>query len=279
MTTATLNSPHPTPASTTLESHQDGPILQFCDVDFAYAGTPILQGFNWQLEAGQTWMVLGPSGIGKTTLLYLIAGLRQVQAGQVMVGGTTVTKPPSNVGLMLQDYGLLPWYKVEANVALGLRLRGVARRERVQSARQWLEALGIAHLAHRYPLQLSGGQRQRVALARLLVLNPSIMLLDEPLSALDELTRERLQQQLFNLTRRADDTQDDAQQRTTVMVTHNIEEAVLLGTHVLVIPEATPINKVTVLTSPFAEQTSLPRRDEPAFLAFSSKLRQLVGLT
>ncbi len=279
MISATLNHPHVTPASTTIESYQDGPILQFCDVSFAYAGTPILEGFNWQLDAGQTWMVLGPSGIGKTTLLYLIAGLRRAQAGQVVVGGEVVSRPPTNIGLMLQDYGLLPWYKVEANVALGLRLRGVARRERVRQARAWLEALDIVHLAHRYPLQLSGGQRQRVALARLLVLNPSIMLLDEPLSALDELTRERLQQQLFNLTRHSADAQDDAHQRTTVMVTHNIEEAVLLGTHVLVIPEATPISKATVLTSPFAGQTTLPRRDEPAFLAFSSKLRQLLGLT
>jgi NitT/TauT family transport system ATP-binding protein len=242
--------------------------VQLEQVTFGYQ-TPILENFSWQLHPGETWAIVGASGIGKTTLLYLLAGLRKPQSGQVIYRGEVLEKTPPGVGLMLQDYGLLPWYRVDANVALGLKLRGVAKRERLARSRAWLERLGIDHLARRFPLQLSGGQRQRVALARLLVLEPDMMLLDEPLSALDELTRERLQKQLFSLTRDA--------QRTTVIVTHNIEEAALLASHVMVIAERTPISEVTVLPSPFAGEV-MPRREEPHFLAFTRQIRDLLGL-
>lgn len=238
-------------------------------VTFGYQ-TPILQDFSWQLQPGESWAVVGASGIGKTTLLYLLAGLRTPQHGQVIYHGEPLTKTPAGVGLMLQDYGLLPWYRVEANVALGLRLKGVSRRERLARSRTWLQRLGIDHLAGRFPVQLSGGQRQRVALARLLVLEPTLMLLDEPLSALDELTRERLQRQLFTLTR--------STTRTTVMVTHHIEEAALLASHVMVIPEQTPISHVTVLANPLAGDT-MPLRDDPRFITFTRQIRDLLGLT
>lgn len=242
--------------------------VQLEQVTFGYQ-TPILKNFSWQLHPGETWAVVGASGIGKTTLLYLLAGLRKPQRGQVLYRGEVLEKTPPGVGVMLQDYGLLPWYRVEANVALGLKLRGVGKRERVERSRAWLERLGIDHLARRFPLQLSGGQRQRVALARLLVLEPDTMLLDEPLSALDELTRERLQRELFSLTREG--------QRTTVMVTHHIEEAALLASHVMVIPEKTPIADVTVLPSPFSGEV-MPAREDPQFLAFTRQIRDLLGL-
>jgi len=242
--------------------------VQLEQVTFGYQ-TPILKNFSWQLHLGETWAIVGASGIGKTTLLYLLAGLRKPQRGQVLYRGEVLEKTPAGVGLMLQDYGLLPWYRVEANVALGLRLRGVGKKERIERSRAWLGKLGIEHLAKRFPLQLSGGQRQRVALARLLVLEPDMMLLDEPLSALDELTRERLQRELFTLTR---DTE-----RTTVIVTHHIEEAALLASHVMVIPEKTPIADVTVLRSPFSDRT-MPAREDPQFLAFTRQIRDLLGL-
>lgn len=242
--------------------------VQLEQVTFGYQ-TPILEHFSWQLQAGETWAIVGASGIGKTTLLYLLAGLRKPQHGRVMYQGEVLEKTPTGVGLMLQDYGLLPWYRVEANVALGLKLRGVGKKERLGRTHAWLERLGIEHLAKRFPLQLSGGQRQRVALARLLVLEPDLMLLDEPLSALDELTRERLQRELFGLAREA--------KRTTVMVTHHIEEAALLASHVMVIPEKTPIADVTVLRSPFSGKV-LPAREDPQFLAFTRHIRDLLGL-
>lgn len=263
MVDVTLEPPRATPATQEIVTG-----MQLEQVTFGYQ-TPVLKDFSWQLNAGETWAIVGASGIGKTTLLYLLAGLRKPQCGRVVYRGEVLEKTPAGVGLMLQDYGLLPWYRVEANVALGLKLRGVGKKERLRRTQAWLERLGIDHLARRFPLQLSGGQRQRVALARLLVLEPDMMLLDEPLSALDELTRERLQRELFTLTRDA--------QRTTIMVTHHIEEAALLASHIMVIPEKTPITDVTVLRSPFVGKV-MPAREDPQFLTFTRQIRDLLGL-
>lgn len=246
-------------------------VIALEDVTFGYhADQPIIHDFSWQITAGETWSVLGPSGSGKTTLLYLLAGLRQPQRGTVRFRGETLTKPTTDVGLMLQDYGLLPWMTAERNVQLGLKIRRVPRARRYQIRREWLERMNIGHVAKKYPAQLSGGQRQRVALARVLALETDVLLLDEPLSAVDELTRERLQQTLRAITRELG--------VTMVMVTHSVEEAALLTQNVLVFPENAPLNDPIVMRSPFAGQSEMPRRTDADFQNYCAEIRTALGL-
>ncbi len=241
------------------------PLLEFSGVTFGYdAEQPVLKGFDWALPAGEFCSVIGPSGSGKTTLLYLAAGLRLPQAGEVYLGGTRVREPSGEVGLQLQEYGLLPWYSARRNVEVALSIKGVAKNDRRERARFWLDRLGLAAAADRYPAQLSGGQRQRVALARQFALGHDLLLLDEPLSAVDELAREGLQRELFQLTRDG--------HKTTLMVTHSIEEAVLLSTRILLITDHTPVTQAHLLLTPFAGR--LPERSEPEFQELCAGIRE-----
>jgi NitT/TauT family transport system ATP-binding protein len=209
---------------------------------FAYTGQPpVFDGFSWQVEAGEIWAVLGPSGCGKSTLLMLLAGLIHPQGGGVAVGGERIERPRPRTGLILQEYGLLPWATVWDNAALGLRIRRfygpdgrhVPRDARVDDAEaqarvdHWLERLDIAELAPKYPSQISGGQRQRTAIARTLALEPDVLLMDEPFSSLDAPTREGLQMLTLELCAEAE--------LTVVLVTHNIEEAAFMGQRILVL--------------------------------------------
>jgi ABC-type nitrate/sulfonate/bicarbonate transport system ATPase subunit len=215
-------------------------MIELRDITFAYpGGAAIFDRFSWCARRGQAWSVIGPSGCGKTTLLNLLAGLYRPTAGQILIDGQPLQRPRPRTGLILQDYGLLPWATIRANTALGLDIRafygpdGVHapadevlddREERVTG---WLKRLGILHLAWQYPHQVSGGQRQRVAIARTLALNPDVLLMDEPFGALDEPTRQDLQHLTAQLQREHG--------LTTVIVTHNIEEAVFLGQNILVL--------------------------------------------
>ena len=159
-------------------------------LSFAYpGGGEIFSGFNWEVERGHSWAVLGPSGCGKTTLLYLLAGLNLPGQGAVVVDGEKLPRPRPQTGLVLQDYGLLPWATVADNISLGLRIRQFygpdgrhAPRQSAESSglEGWLMRLGLAGLENKYPGSLSGGQRQRVAIARTLILQPDLLLMDEP---------------------------------------------------------------------------------------------------
>lgn len=235
-------------------------------VTFGYdVRKPILQEFSWEIQAGASWALIGPSGGGKTTLLYLLAGLRKPQTGQVLVGNLPVIKPRRSTGLILQDYGLLPWATARDNIALGLKIRGADKARRHKVVDHWLQTLDIAAVAGRYPAQLSGGQRQRVAIARTLALDPDLLLMDEPFSALDALTREALQNELIalGLTERL----------TSVLVTHNIEEAVFLGKRIGVLGP-TPMQTLTVVENPQAGK--LDYRGKPEFYACCEQIRMLV---
>lgn len=240
------------------------------DVTFAYTpGNPILQNFSWSIQDGESWSILGSSGSGKTTLLYLIAGLRQPQMGRVCFKGEPLTGPNKDVGLMLQTYGLLPWMTAERNVQLGLKIRGVPRRERHRIRAEWLERMQISHIARSYPAQMSGGQRQRVALARVLALQTDVLLLDEPLSAVDELTRERLQTTLWQIKNEL--------RRTMVLVTHSVEEAALLTDNVLVFSDDGAHETPVILKSPLPPG-QMPHRDDPAFQKFCASIRKALRL-
>ena len=212
-------------------------MIEISSITFGYPqNAPIFQGFNWRVQRAQTWAILGSSGCGKTTLLYLLAGLRIPTAGTIEIDGESLTRPRPRSGLILQDYGLLPWATVSENVGLGLRVRdfygedGKHTPENFQpenNVEHWLDRLGLNEVADKYPAQISGGQRQRTAIARTLALSPDLLLMDEPFSSLDAITREDLQNLTLSLC--------EEQQLTFVIVTHAIEEAVSLGKKILLL--------------------------------------------
>ncbi|HEY5541566.1 MAG TPA: ATP-binding cassette domain-containing protein, partial [Coriobacteriia bacterium] len=168
--------------------------LQFDGIGMTYEGSDrsvrALDALSLSVAEGEPVAVIGPSGCGKSTLLLIAAGLLKPTEGAVRVGGSAVTRPRRETALILQDFGLLPWKTVMANAALGLTVRGVARAEAHERATDALERVGIAEFARAYPGELSGGMRQRLALARAVALDADLLLMDEPLSALDALKRE-----------------------------------------------------------------------------------------
>jgi iron(III) transport system ATP-binding protein len=189
-------------------------------VSFGYGGPLILDDVSLRVSKGEFFAFLGPSGSGKTTLLRLVAGFGTPTAGTIRVGARDVTSVPPwkrNVGMVFQSYALWPHMTVEANVAFGLEQRGLNRADIAQKVRRGLELVGLAHLAERRPAQLSGGQQQRVALARTLVVEPEVLLLDEPLSNLDAKLRVEMRHEIAALQKKLG--------LTTIYVTHDQEEA------------------------------------------------------
>ena len=207
----------------------------------SYGGKAVLEDVSFTLGWEETLAVVGPSGCGKTSLLYLLGGLSSPDSGRVLLKGTPVTRPTSDISIILQDYGLLPWRTVIDNVALGLKLHGVGRAERREKARAQLAELGIIGRDQDYPANLSGGEQQRVAIARAFVTQPGLMLLDEPFSSLDALTREQLQRTLLDVWRK--------RRIPYVLVTHSLEEAVMLGKRIMVM-SGRPARPVAVFDNP-----------------------------
>jgi ABC-type nitrate/sulfonate/bicarbonate transport system ATPase subunit len=216
------------------------------NLTFGYSNhAPLFQDFNWTIPRGETWAILGSSGCGKTTLLYLLAGLRLPDSGRIEIDGDLLARPRPRSGLILQEYGLLPWETLRANVGLGLRVRQFYGADGKHTPRDfapkenvayWLARLGLEHVADKYPAQVSGGQRQRAAIARTLALSPDVLLMDEPFSSLDAVTREDLQSLTLELCREQD--------ITLVIVTHAIEEAAIMGEKILLLgtpPNHTPL--------------------------------------
>ncbi len=205
-----------------------------------YGQGPVLEDLSFHLAAGETLAVIGPSGCGKSTLLYLLAGLDAPQSGQVRLGGGSGKKP--KVAFILQDYGLFPWKNVWENIALPLELAGVSRARQKIAVRAMLAELQLEGLDNRYPEQLSGGQRQRVAIGRALVTDPEILLMDEPFSSLDAITREQMQNVFLALWRR--------RKLSSVLVTHSVSEAAFLGKYVMALG-GTPARKLLWLENPW----------------------------
>lgn len=237
--------------------------VESLQVDYAQNDliTPALKDVNISLPMGSTGAIIGPSGCGKSTLLSVLAGLNLQYKGRVLLNG----KPPQesrDAALILQEYGLLPWKTVWDNVRLGLQIRGLSKSDTSQRVEEILKRLGLLSLKKRFPAQLSGGQRQRVAIARSLVLEPEILLMDEPFSSLDALTREDMQDLLLKIWQ---DTN-----LTILLITHNIEEAVFLGQKIFVMSEC-PGTIVKEFINPLAGDYSA--RGKIEFLEMSSTLR------
>jgi putative spermidine/putrescine transport system ATP-binding protein len=197
-----------------------------------YGPVVALDRLDLTLRPGELVALLGPSGCGKTTTLRLLAGLEDADSGRVVVGGRDLTRVPANkrdMGMVFQAYSLFPHMTVRQNVAFGLRLRRVRAAERDQRALDMLDLVGLAEQANRYPHQLSGGQQQRVALARALAIEPEVLLLDEPLSALDAKVRAQLRDQIRRIQLEVG--------ITTLFVTHDQEEALAIADRVGVMRE------------------------------------------
>ncbi len=205
------------------------PFLKFVDVEKRFGGTLAVKNFNLEIERGNFVAIMGPSGCGKTTTLRMLAGLERLTAGSILRNGEVIDDVPPwlrRMPLVWQNYALFPFLTVLDNVAFGLRNDDVTKRERHRRSVEWLERLGIANLAQRNPATLSGGQAQRVALARALVLEPDILLLDEPLSALDAHMVVKMQAELAELQR--------ALGITFLYVTHNQSEAFAMADRVVI---------------------------------------------
>ncbi|MGO9436776.1 MAG: ABC transporter ATP-binding protein [Terracidiphilus sp.] len=186
-----------------------------------------LENISLTIERGEFLTFLGPSGCGKSTLLKIVSGLSPVSSGTVQVNGMTPENARELMSFIFQDATLLPWRTVERNVGLGLELEYAARDLRKERVAQMLKLVSLGHVARRYPRQLSGGMKMRVSIARALVSRPRILLLDEPFAALDEMTRDRLNEELLRLY---------AEQKWTVLfVTHSVAEAVFLSSRIVIL--------------------------------------------
>lgn len=221
--------------------------LRLAGVSHTYGETEVLRDINLDIPSGQIVCIVGPSGCGKSTLLRMLGGLEQPTSGEVLQLGTPPAGCLNPLTYVFQDFALLPWRSVRGNVALVLEDRGLDAAARAQIIDDVLARTKLTEFADALPKQLSGGMKQRVAIARALAVNPAVMLMDEPLSALDSQTRELLMDDLISLWTR--------QPFTAVYVTHNLAEAVRLG-HRIVVLSRRPgqIREVVELTTPLAER-------------------------
>lgn len=207
-------------------------ILSLRDIGVRFTradGTPVvaLNDVSLDVFPGEFVCILGRSGHGKTTLLNVAAGLLIAQRGEVRVTDRPVTGPGTDRGVIFQQDAVFPWMRVEDNVAFGLRVRNVSKKERLQIAREHLALVGLSSAARAWPRELSGGMRARVAIAAVFANDPPILLADEPFGALDYVTRRQLQVVLRDLWRRTG--------KTVLFVTHDVDEAMMLGTRVIVV--------------------------------------------
>ncbi len=238
----------------------DGVAVNLRDLHRSFGDLHALNGMSLDIEPGELVVLLGPSGCGKTTALRVLAGLEDIDSGSVLVGGNDVSGMPTSkrdMGMVFQAYSLFPHLTVRENVAFGLRLRGHGSAIRNKISAEYLELVGLAEKSGQYPHQLSGGQQQRVALARALAISPQVLLLDEPLSALDAKVRVQLRDEIRRIQRNLG--------TTTLFVTHDQEEALAVA------------DRVGVMRAGRLEQIDVPEilytRPRTAFVA------EFVGLT
>jgi NitT/TauT family transport system ATP-binding protein len=217
---------------------------------------PVLEQIDLAIGKGEFVSLIGPSGCGKSTMLKLVSGLTSPSSGSILIDGMTPVNARKTVSYIFQDATLLPWRTVTRNVGLGLELEHVGRDIRKEKVQSLLELVGLTHVAHAYPRQLSGGMKMRVSVARALATTPRLLLMDEPFGALDEMTRDRLNEELLRL--RAE------QNWTAVFVTHSVAEAVFLSTRIVVLaPSPGRIAHQIAIDLPFP-RTSVTR-ESPQF--------------
>jgi len=238
------------------------------DVREVYA----LKDVSFEVEAGSFVVIIGPSGCGKTTLLRVIGGLISPDEGEISIDGKPISGPGPDRSIVFQNFRLLPWRKVLGNVEMGLEINGTEKAERERLARQNLELVGLSGFENYYPAELSGGMQQRVGLARALVVNPAILLMDEPFGAVDALTREQLQTELLKLWSKTD--------KTFIFITHDIDEAIYLADKIIVMsPRPGRIQDIVSVELPRPRWESKADIIESAvYVGLKKKLWKAMGL-
>ncbi len=227
---------------------------------------PVLRNLQLDIQSGEALAIVGPSGCGKTTLLRILAGLDTPDSGAVLIDGHPVQGVGAERAIIFQEPRLLPWLTVLGNVAFGLTVRGLTPSSAEARARHYIRLVGLSDFETAYPRQLSGGMAQRVGIARALTVRPEILLLDEPLGALDAMTKLTMQEELARIWRE--------EKVTMVLVTHDLEEAIFLADRVLVLPKDGN-------SGPRLIDVGLPRprdRSESRFVAMRRRLMAEFGL-
>jgi len=243
--------------------------LDKVDVSFGPVSdrTHVLSDINLKVEENEFVAVIGFSGAGKSTLMSVLAGLETPTTGEVRMNGKPVTKPGPDLGLMFQNYSLLPWLTVNSNIALAVKtvFPKLSKSEVRDKVAHYVKMVKLDHAGERYPHELSGGMRQRASLARTLSLDPKVLLLDEPLSALDALTRSELQDQILNIW--------ETDKRTVVMITNDVDEAVLMADRIVPLtmgPEATLAQEYKVSMERPRDRHTL--NDHPEYMRLKSEI-------
>ena len=225
----------------------------------------VLDGISFSLVAGELVSLIGPSGCGKSTLLRLIAGLDTADAGELLIGDEPIVAPNAERGLVFQDPNLFPWLTVRRNIEAGLAARGVLREKR-EEVNEFMRLVGLEIFANAYPHHLSGGMAQRAALARALINHPKVLLLDEPLGALDAFTRMRMQDEVLRLWQ--------ARATTMLLVTHDIDEAIYMSDRIMIMtPRPGRIERVIPVNLDRPRQ-----RNSDAFLRLRSDILNFLHL-
>jgi NitT/TauT family transport system ATP-binding protein len=239
------------------------PQIEFEAVTKSYGtGRLVLRSMDLKILKGEFVSIIGPSGCGKSTVLKLISGLTPPSAGTIRVDGITPQNARETISFIFQDATLLPWRTVKQNVGLGLELERVAGKRRNEEVASLLQLVGLGEVAEAYPRELSGGMKMRASIARALATNPRLLLMDEPFASLDEMTRDRMNEELLRL--RAE------RQWTAVFVTHSVAEAVFLSTRIVVLaPHPGRVHAVLPVDLPFPR--TAPLRELPEFEALVAR--------
>ena len=235
------------------------PQVIFDSLNKRYGDGPlILEDINFKVSAGEFISLIGPSGCGKSTLLKVISGLATMTEGKVVVDGMTPENARSEMAYIFQEANLLPWLRVQSNVELALKVQGkVDKHRRKEIADRMIDLVGLGKASRSFPRQLSGGMRMRVSIARALSLSPRILLLDEPFGALDEMTRDRLNEELLEIR--------EKEKWTAFFVTHSVSEAVFLSSRIVVL-SANPGRVSEIIEVPFGYPRTAELRETTEFL-------------
>ncbi len=245
-------------------------LIEVRSISREFAESTALKDVSFSVRSGELLTVVGPSGCGKSTIARLLAGLDTPTSGEILVEGKPITGPSPDRGMVFQKYTLFPWLTVAKNIMFALTVQGSNRRTAESEAMQWVEMIGLAEFANRYPHELSGGMQQRVAIARSLAARPKVLLMDEPFGALDAQTRRRMQRHLLEICEHVD--------ITVVFITHDLDEAIFLADRVLVL-KPNPGEVQALLDVPLPKPRLLDHQSSPEFVELRCKVESMIHKT